>query len=124
VSLSSRIAVTSSFSRNPVLRNELQVRYPHVTFNDEDVSLSNLALVSFLDGHDKAITALERLDDAVFEALPELRVISKYGVGLDMIDLRAMQARGVKLGWTPGVNCRSLPDRVTVNGPAAWQAYT
>jgi phosphoglycerate dehydrogenase-like enzyme len=110
---SARVAVTSrSFSKHPVLRSELLQRYPNVTFNDAGKSLTGADLIDFLRGHQMAITALEKLDQALFAALPELRVISKYGVGLDMIDLDAMQTAGVRLGWTPGVNRRSVAELV------------
>lgn len=108
-----RVAVTSrSFSRHPVLRAELLARHPHTTFNDAGASLSGDALVRFLAGHERAITALEIIDDRVLAALPELRVISKYGVGLDMLDLAAMARRGVQLGWTAGINRRSVAELV------------
>jgi phosphoglycerate dehydrogenase-like enzyme len=108
-----RVAVCSrSFSRNPVLRTELLARYANVTFNDDGRSLIGDELVNFLLGHDKAITALERIDDAVLKKLPQLRVIGKYGVGLDMIDMEAMQRHGKRLGWTGGVNRRSVSEMV------------
>ena len=110
---SASVAVASrSFSRHHVLREELLSRYDHVTFNDLGKSLSGQELISFLRGHVKAITALERLDEGLFTALPELKVISKYGVGLDMIDLGAMDRHGVLLGWTGGVNKRSVAEMV------------
>lgn len=106
-----RVAVASrSFSKHPILRAELAARYPEATFNDEGRSLSGPDLIAFLRGHERAITALERLDAALFDALPELTVVSKYGVGPDMVDLAAMQARGVRLGWTGGVNRRSVAE--------------
>ncbi len=108
-----RIAVTSrAFSRHPVLREELLQRYSAVTFNDAGRRLAGQELIDFLRGHDKAITGLERLNDRVFAQLPELRVISKYGVGLDMIDLEAMVRHGVKLGWTGGTNKRAVSELV------------
>lgn len=108
-----RVAVASrSFSRHPVLRAELLARHPNVTFNDAGLSLKGESLIDFLKGHERAIIALEKLDDAVFAALPELKVVSKYGVGFDMIDLDAMVRRGVKLGWTGGVNRRSVAELV------------
>jgi len=104
-----RLAVASrSFSRHPVLRGEVLARYEHVTFNDAGLSLSGDALVEFLSGHDKAITALEKLDEGVLSRLPDLKVVGKYGVGLDMIDLAAMSRLGKRLGWTGGVNRRSV----------------
>lgn len=106
-----RVAVASrSFSRHPVLRAELLSRYENVTFNDAGLSLSGDALAAFLSGHDKAITALERLDAALLARLPDLKVVGKYGVGLDMIDLAAMSRMGKKLGWTGGVNRRSVSE--------------
>ncbi len=108
-----RVAVTSrSFSRNPVLRQELQQRYTQVTFNDAGAHLEGDALVEFLRGHDKAITALERIDADILSRLPELKVIGKYGVGLDMIDLEAMRSYGKRLGWVGGVNRRSVSELV------------
>jgi D-3-phosphoglycerate dehydrogenase len=108
-----RVAVASrSFSRHPALRQALLERYANVTFNDQGLSLKGAGLIDYLRGHDKAITALEVLDDSIFAALPELKVVGKYGVGLDMIDLDAMQRRGVKLGWTGGVNKRSVSELV------------
>jgi phosphoglycerate dehydrogenase-like enzyme len=111
--LASKVAVCSrSFSRNPVLRAELLARYRHVTFNDAGLELSGDTLVEFLRGHERAITALEIVDATVLQRLPELRVISKYGVGLDTIDLAAMNAHGKRLGWTGGVNRRSVAELV------------
>jgi D-3-phosphoglycerate dehydrogenase len=108
-----RVVVASrSFSKHPVLRAELLDRYETVTFNDDGLSLKGEALVDFLAGHDKAITALERLDGPTLERLPELKVVGKYGVGLDMIDLAAMSRLGKKLGWTGGVNKRSVSELV------------
>lgn len=108
-----RVAVTSrSFSRHPVLRAELLARYPETTFNDRGLSLTGEALIGFLTGHDKAITALERITGDVLAALPDLKVISKYGVGVDMIDLQALHDRGVRFGWTKGVNRRSVSELV------------
>lgn len=108
-----RVAVCSrSFSRNPLLRSELLTRYENVTFNDCGRQMEGAELVAFLKGHDKAITALEKITENVLSQLPELKVISKYGVGLDMIDMDAMRRHGKRLGWTGGVNRRSVSEMV------------
>jgi phosphoglycerate dehydrogenase-like enzyme len=108
-----KVAVCSrSFSRNPVLRAELLSRYRNVTFNDKGLSLDGDSLIEFLRGHEKAITALEIIDDLVLSQLPELKVIGKYGVGLDMIEMDAMRRHGKYLGWTGGVNRRSVTELV------------
>ena len=93
----SRIAVCSrSFANNPVLRAELLTRYAHVTFNETGKVLHEDVLIEFLSGHDKAITSLETIDDAVF----------------DSIDIAAVRAHGKRLGWTGGVNRRSVSELV------------
>lgn len=108
-----RVAVCSrSFSQNPVLRSELLSKYERVTFNEAGLKLHGASLVAFLRGHQKAITALEIIDASVLAALPELEVISKYGVGLDTIDLEAMRTHGKRLGWKSGVNRRSVSELV------------
>jgi len=108
-----KVAVCSrSFSLNSVLREELLQRYQNVTFNDAGAKLEGKVLVDFMAGHDKAITALEIIDENVLSQLPELAVISKYGVGLDMINMEAMRKYGIKLGWTGGVNRRSVSELV------------
>ena len=108
-----KVAVCSrSFSKNIALRKELLDRYKNVTFNDDGLQLQGDTLIKFLKGHQKAISALEIIDDYVLSQLPELNVISKYGVGLDMIDMNAMAKYGKKIGWTRGVNRRSVSELV------------
>ncbi len=109
--MSARVAVASrSFSKHALLRAELLALYPDARFNDEGASLNGDALASFLDGCEKAVLALERVDDALLARLPKLKVISKFGVGLDSFDLPALAKRGVKLAWTPGSNSRSVAE--------------
>lgn len=108
---STPIAVASrSFSQHPVLRAELLERYSKVRFNDEGVSLKGEAFIEFARGRRKLITALERIDEDTLSALPELEVVSKYGVGTDMLDKQAMIRHGIRLGWTGGVNKRSVTE--------------
>ena len=42
-------------------------------------------------------------DAAIISALPNLRVISSFGVGTDAIDLDVARARGIAVGYTPEV---------------------
>ena len=108
-----KVAVCSrSFSKNKALRRELLERYKNVTFNDDGLQLQGDALIKFLKGHQKAISALEIIDDYVLSQLPELNVLSKYGVGTDMIDMNAMGKHRKKFGWTGGVNRRSVSELV------------
>lgn len=42
-------------------------------------------------------------DKALIDAMPALKVISSFGVGLDAFDLDAARARGIAVGYTPDV---------------------
>ena len=106
-----RIVVASrSFAANATLRGELSGRYPNVTFTESAAVLDGDELIALLRGHERAIVGLERIDERVLAQVPELKVISKYGVGLDGIDIEAMARRGVKLAWTGGTNRRSVAE--------------
>ncbi len=106
-----KVAVCSrSFSNNPVLRAELLREYPDTYFNDNGLSLEGDSLIEFLKPAERAITALETIDDHIISQLPNLKVIGKYGVGTDMIDIHALARAGIKFGWTPGVNKRSVSE--------------
>lgn len=107
------VAVCSrSFSKNEKLRQELERRYKHVKFNDEGLSLSGHGLIDFLKGHNKTIVGLEKIDRDLLSSVSELKVISKYGVGTDNLDLVAMRDSSVFLGLSPGVNKRAVSELV------------
>jgi glyoxylate reductase len=44
-----------------------------------------------------------RIDDAVLDLLPALRLVANFGVGYDQVDVAACRARGVEVTNTPGV---------------------
>jgi len=107
----SKVAVCSrSFSNHALLRQELLSRFTQVKFNDSGKSLIGRELVDFLRGSDRAIIALESIDSVLLKELPELKVIGKFGVGLDKLDLKAMDDHGVQMGWTAGVNAPAVAE--------------
>jgi phosphoglycerate dehydrogenase-like enzyme len=106
-----KIAVTSkSFSKNTILRAQLLERFPDSYFNDEGVNFSVEALIEFLRPCDGAIIGLEPINDHILKNLPKLKVIGKYGVGLDKIDFSAMRTHDVSFGYTAGVNKRGVAE--------------
>ena len=77
-----KVSVTSrSFSRNNFLKNELLKIYPKTKFNDKGLLLNGDELINFIEDSSKAIIALENINESILSQLPNLRVISKYGVG-------------------------------------------
>jgi phosphoglycerate dehydrogenase-like enzyme len=107
----SKIAVTSrSFSKSEFLRNRLLEVFPNVAFNDAGATLRGEVLISFLSGSEAAIIGLEPIDKNLIAKLPDLKFISKYGVGLDAIDIPAMQAAKIGLLTSPGINSYSVAE--------------
>jgi D-3-phosphoglycerate dehydrogenase len=106
-----RVAVLSrSFSKNAILRDELQAVYSHAKFNETGRTLAGDELIEFVAGHDGVIVALEKLDRAMLARMRGVRVLTKYGVGLDNVDLEAASELGMRLGWTAGVNACSVAE--------------
>jgi glyoxylate reductase len=52
----------------------------------------------------------DRVDPELFDAAPNLRVVSNYAVGVDNVDVAAATARGIPVGHTPGVLTESTAD--------------
>ena len=105
------VAVTSrSFSKNEGLVNALKAKYSKVIFNDSGTTLQGQELINFLSSADKAIIGIEEISAKVLHQLPNLKVISKYGVGINNLDVDALKSRGMQLGFTPGVNKQSVAE--------------
>ena len=57
-----------------------------------------------------ALTYLDAVDAPLLDALPRLRHLASYGVGVNHIDLAACRARGVLVTNTPGVVTSATAD--------------
>jgi len=99
-----------AFSKNEHLVNSLRNNFPGAIVNHEGIRFNGDLLIDYLSDADGAIVGLELIDDSVLEKLPKLKVIAKFGVGLDNIDLVACAKRNVVIGWTGGVNKTSVAE--------------
>jgi D-3-phosphoglycerate dehydrogenase len=61
-------------------------------------------------GSEGLIVGLERIDRNFVDACSLLRVISKYGVGVDNIDLDYCREKGIVVRWKPGINKTSVAE--------------
>jgi len=61
-------------------------------------------LKAWLSDKHAAILGVERIDADVLAATPELRLLARFGVGYDCIDLAAAGARGVRVAVTPNLS--------------------
>ncbi len=110
-SSSVKIAVTPpAFCKSDLHRDELTRLFPNTAFNEKDRYLTEPELIDFLQGIDGAIIGRDPVNENVLKSLPNLKIIAKYGVGLDNIDQEAMKRHHVKFGWTAGVNSLSVAE--------------
>ena len=106
-----RVAIPSiSFCQTDVLREEVLAKYPDTRFNEEQRRMTDDELVVFLSDCDAAIMGLENLTAEMLDQLPDLKIISRMGVGLDNVDPGMLCDRGIRMGWTGGTNRRSVAE--------------
>jgi len=105
------VAVASrSFSKNTSLVRRLKNLYSSIILNETGKTLEGEDLVYFLKPASKAIIGIEAMPNSILSELPKLKVISKYGVGLNNLDLELLKKYKIKLGFTPGVNKQSVAE--------------
>jgi D-3-phosphoglycerate dehydrogenase len=67
-------------------------------------------LVEALRGADAVLAGLDQFDATVFERTPGLRVVARYGAGVDNVDLAAAARHGVVVTNTPGANANAVAE--------------
>ncbi len=81
-----------------------------LSFNELDRNLSEEELISRLEGVVATIASMEPYTERVFAAAPGLRIIARFGVGYDAIDLDAATRRGVAVVMAFGANHEAVAD--------------
>jgi D-3-phosphoglycerate dehydrogenase len=81
-----------------------------LVFNPTGKPLSEDALIPLLDGCEGCIAGLDEYTAKVIESAKSLKVISRYGVGVDQVDLLAAKANNVVVCNTPGANAQAVAD--------------
>lgn len=106
-----KIKVTSgAFSKHPKLREALLADFPGAEFNELGRKLTNDELTEYVRDIDGLILGLEPCGDDVLAAGNNLKIVSKFGVGLDNLDIEACKKRSIAVGWTGGTNKRSVAE--------------
>ena len=99
-----------AFSKNKELTSELCKHFSDVVVNTEGKRFTFEELVEYYRNADAIIIGLEQINAPLLDCLPNLKIIVKYGVGLDNIDIPACEARNISIGWTGGVNKGSVAE--------------
>lgn len=107
-----RILVTArSFAKTPGAHHEFLFAHDcEVDLRAPEHPLDSAGLAALLPGYDGAILGLDRCDAAALECADRLRVISRYGVGTEAVDLQAAAARGIAVTITPNTNNVSVAE--------------
>jgi phosphoglycerate dehydrogenase-like enzyme len=106
-----KIAITSSsFGQSHVLREELKKSFQNCFFNELGRPLNELEIIELIKDADAAVVGTEIITENVLNHAPRLKIISKYGVGLDNIDKELLERHNIFLGWTGGINRRSVAE--------------
>ena len=78
----------------------------------QDGGLAGAELAKLAADADGWIAGVEPIDRAVLAGAERLRVIARYGVGVDAIDLAAARERGIVVTNTPGANSAAVAELV------------
>jgi phosphoglycerate dehydrogenase-like enzyme len=98
------LLTTTSFQDTPGVHHELLAKTGFEVVRERG-PLPESRMLELAGGFDAYLCGDDALTRAVIrKSLPRLRVISKYGIGLDKIDVQAATDMKVPVLFTPGVN--------------------
>ena len=81
-----------------------------VTYNRTGKPLSEKDLILLVSDIDGFIAGLDDITSGVIKAAINLKVISRYGTGVDRVDLKAAKKAGIFVTNTPGANSVSVAE--------------
>lgn len=107
-----RVLVTpSSYGKNdPSLKSDLEAQVGEVVYNTSGRPLNSQEVAHLLPGIDGFIAGLDAIDRQALQAADRLKVIARYGVGVDAVDLEAARQQGILVTNTPGANSVSVAE--------------
>ena len=136
-----RLLVTpTSYGKNDArLKTELEAQVSEAIYNPTGKPLSSIEVAQLLPGIDGYIAGLDAIDANALKTADRLKVICRYGVGVDNVDLGAAREKGIIVTNTPGANsvsvaelalglilalARQIPDAVDAVHQGKWPRYS
>lgn len=125
-------------SQDPALKTDLEAQVGQVTYNTTGKSLTSEQLQERLADVDGMIAGLDEIDAHALQVAPDLKVVARYGVGTNNVDLESASKLGVVVTNTPGANAvsvaeltiglmlnllRSIPSAVQATKRGLWPRY-
>jgi len=107
-----RLLVTpTSYGKNDSrLKTELEAQVGEVIYNPTGKPLSSDEIVELLPGIDGYIAGLDEINAKAIKMANHLKVIARYGVGVDNVDLDAAREKEIVVTNTPGANSVSVAE--------------
>jgi D-3-phosphoglycerate dehydrogenase len=104
------VTPTSYGKNDPRLKTELESQVGEVVYNPTGKPLSSTEVAALLPGVDGYIAGLDTIDRDALQAANQLKVICRYGVGVDNVDIPAAREKGIVVTNTPGANSVSVAE--------------
>ena len=104
------VTPTSFGKNNKKIIEHLESAVGEVTYNTTGKPLSAEALKELIPGVHGFIAGLDTINAEVIEAADALKVICRYGVGYDNVDLVAASRKNIIVTNTPGANSVSVAE--------------
>ena len=100
-----------SYGRNmPELFARLEAAGYEVVRNETGGILDKAQMKAMIADCEGVIVGVDPLDAEVLSCAPKLRAVSKYGVGVDNIDLDYCKAHGIRVSRAVGANSEAVAD--------------
>ena len=96
--------------QDATLRSELGRTVGDIRYSPEKRPLTAPEVASLVKGIDGWIAGLDEIDASVIAAADRLKVIARYGVGFDRVDVAAATQRGIVVTNTPGANSAAVAE--------------
>ena len=91
---------------------EMEAKGVTVHYNDTGKQYTPEQFLELAKDADGIIVGVDVMDKAMMEQCPNLKVVCKFGVGTDNIDLEYAKERGIYVGRTVGSNSKSVAEHV------------
>lgn len=129
------VTPTSYGKDDPRLKTQLAAEVGEVIYNPAARPLAPEELCRLIQDVDGYIAGLDTINAEVIAAAQRLKIIARYGVGVDRVNILAATARGILVTNTPGANsaavaelaiglmlalARDLPRMVAVTRQGEW----
>ena len=104
------VTPTSFGKSDPQLCRDLEAQVGKAVYNPSSKPLKAAELVRLLADMDGYIAGLDEINRQVIASAHKLKVIARYGVGFDNVDLQAAQEHGIIVTNTPGANSKAVAE--------------